>query len=196
MLWKYFTFQESEEYLWKKLTFSQKMLFISTKLCCIRILRNYYSVIKRFQERKGGIVIFGVLVTSHGEFAKAAMESVQMIAGKQENVRTVVLREDNSFEQIENEMQLAYDELKVNCGEVVALCDIYGGTPFNVLSKLKLQGCDFVGFTGFNLPVLIDLCLSRDCSMDEVKARVKETYDMSLIEINPTVVEDDLEISL
>lgn len=32
--------------------------------------------------------------------------------------------------------------------------------------------------------------------MDEVKARVKETYDMSLIEINPTVVEDDLEISL
>ncbi len=76
----------------------------------------------------------GILMASHGEFAKAALASAEMIAGKQENVFALALTVDKTLEDLEREVETAYTELKKNCDIVVALCDIYGGSPFNAIS--------------------------------------------------------------
>lgn len=142
------------------------------------------------------VFIVGIIVASHGEFALAAVNTVEMIAGPQDYTKAVVLHESMSLEQFEEQMKKAYDELKKDCDDIVILCDIYGGTPFNVTNKLKLCGYEFLGFTGFNLPILMDLCFSKDCSLNEVREKIKETYEISLIEINPIVIEEESEIDL
>ena len=90
----------------------------------------------------------GVIVASHGEFARAALGSVEMVAGPQEDVRALALTADKSAETFEAEFAQAYAELKADSDLIVTICDIHGGTPFNVISRSMLRGMDMVAFTG------------------------------------------------
>ena len=81
----------------------------------------------------------GVILASHGEFAKAALETVEMIAGKQEDVVALGLSSEMGADQFERDVCAAYDKLTSECDLVVALCDIHGGTPFNVITKVIMK---------------------------------------------------------
>lgn len=135
----------------------------------------------------------GVIVASHGEFAKAALGSVEMIVGPQEGVRALALTADKSASAFEEEFVAAYDELKASCDLIVAVCDIHGGTPFNVISRSILNGKEMVAFTGLSLPVLIELLLSRDdaADADEIRAIVEGAHAQTLAEIKVEMKEDD-----
>lgn len=62
----------------------------------------------------------GVILASHGEFAKAALGAVEMIAGKQADVATLSLTAEKSLETFEDEMKDAYAQLISECDQVVA----------------------------------------------------------------------------
>ena len=128
--------------------------------------------------------MFGIIVASHGEYACAALKSVEMIADKQDNVLAYALTEQMSLSQLQEKITEGLNELNSKCDFVVALCDIYGGTPFNTLTKLKTMGFDFEGYAGFNMPILIDLSLSRELTREEIHARINETHSISLAQIN------------
>ena len=133
----------------------------------------------------------GILMASHGEFAKAALASAEMIAGKQENVFALALTVDKTLEDLEREVETAYTELKKNCDIVVALCDIYGGSPFNAISRCKLKGMEMKAFTGLNLPIVIDLLLSRELGEDEISEHIFSVNAQSVQPIEVTLAEDD-----
>ena len=143
----------------------------------------------------------GVIVASHGEFARAALGSVEMVAGPQEDVRALALTADKSAETFESEFAQAYDELKADCELIVTICDIHGGTPFNVISRSMLRGMDMGAFTGLSLPVLIELLLSRDQagSADEIRQLIEAAHAQTLAEIKVEMTsdsgdEDDLDL--
>ena len=144
----------------------------------------------------------GVIVASHGEFARAALGSVEMVAGPQEDVRALALTADKSAETFEAEFAQAYAELKADCDLIVTICDIHGGTPFNVISRSMLKGMDMVAFTGLSLPVLIELLLSRDqaSSEDEIRQLIEAAHAQTLAEIKVEMTsggegdEDDLDL--
>ena len=126
----------------------------------------------------------GVIVASHGEFARAALGSVEMVA-----------------ETFEAEFAQAYAELKSECDLIVTICDIHGGTPFNVISRSILKGMDMVAFTGLSLPVLIELLLSRDqaSDADEIRGLIEAAHAQTLAEIKVEMAqessdEDDLDL--
>lgn len=121
----------------------------------------------------------GLILVSHGEFAKAALASAEMIAGKQENVIALGLKEDTSLETMEKEVCNAYETLHDRCSDIIILCDIYGGTPFNAISRNMLRGMDVLAFTGLNLPLLIDLLLCRDIAHEDITDRVMMTQQMT-----------------
>ena len=143
-----------------------------------------------------------VIVASHGEFARAALGSVEMVAGPQEDVRALALTADKSAETFEAEFAQAYAELKADCDLIVTICDIHGGTPFNVISRSMLKGMDMVAFTGLSLPVLIELLLSRDqaSSEDEIRQLIEAAHAQTLAEIKVEMTsggegdEDDLDL--
>lgn len=143
----------------------------------------------------------GVIVASHGEFARAALGSVEMVAGPQQDVRALALTADKSAETFEAEFAQAYAELKAECDLIVTICDIYGGTPFNVISRSILKGMDMVAFTGLSLPVLIELLLSRDqaSDADEIRGLIEAAHAQTLAEIKVEMAqgssdEDDLDL--
>ena len=134
----------------------------------------------------------GVIVASHGEFARAALGSVEMVAGPQEDVRALALTADKSAETFEAEFAQAYDELNADCDLIVTICDIHGGTPFNVISRSMLKGMDMVAFTGLSLPVLIELLLSRDQAADanEIRQLIEAAHAQTLGEIKVKMKDD------
>lgn len=133
----------------------------------------------------------GIILASHGEFAKAALGSAEMIAGKQENVHALALTVDKSLDQLEEEVAAAYNDLKSRCDVVIALCDIYGGSPFNAISRCLLKGMDMVAYTGLSLPIVIDLLLSREITVEEVKEHVVSVHQQAVMPIQVSLAADD-----
>ena len=137
----------------------------------------------------------GVILASHGEFAKAALGAVEMIAGKQADVATLSLTAEKSLEA---EMKDAYAQLISECDQVVALCDIYGGTPFNVITRCLAGGMDMIAYTGLSMPVVVELLLTRDGleSAEDIRAQLVAAHAQAQAEIKAPVVADEDEDEL
>ena len=75
-------------------------------------------------------------------------------------------------------MREAYETLNAECDLVVTLCDIYGGTPFNVTTRCLLNGMDMVAYTGLSMPVAVELLLTRDGldSADAVRKQLEGAH--------------------
>lgn len=140
----------------------------------------------------------GVILASHGEFAKAALGAVEMIAGKQADVATLSLTAEKSLETFEAEMKDAYAQLASECDQVVVLCDIYGGTPFNVITRCLASGMDMIAYTGLSMPVVVELLLTRDGleSAEDIRAQLVAAHAQAQAEIKASVVADEDEDEL
>lgn len=137
----------------------------------------------------------GIILISHGEFAKAALDSAQMITGPQEDVIALALTVSKSLDDFEKEIADSYTQLIENHSDIIVLCDIYGGTPFNALSRCMLKGMKMIGFTGLNLPVLIDLLLSREISGEEAKVKIMETHAIACCPVEVAFIEESDDLS-
>ena len=118
----------------------------------------------------------GIILASHGEFANGILQSGEMIFGKQEDVKAVILKPSEGPEDIHAKMVEAISTFS-NQDEVLFLVDLWGGTPFNQASKV-IEGHDkWAIVTGLNLPMLIEAYASR-MSMEtaaEIASHVVET---------------------
>lgn len=137
----------------------------------------------------------GIILISHGEFAKAALDSAQMITGPQEDVIALALTVSKSLDDFEKEIADSYTQLIENHSDIIVLCDIYGGTPFNALSRCMLKGMKMIGFTGLNLPVLIDLLLSLEISGEEAKVKIMETHAIACSPVEVAFIEESDDLS-
>lgn len=129
----------------------------------------------------------GVILISHGYFAKYAMDSAEMIIGKQENYKVISVTDDKDLEDVIKELEDSYNVLSKG-REVVVLTDIFGGTPCNAASRLILSGKKVTAYTGFNLPVLLELLLNRDKPLSEVKLDLEKVHNETFISISDRVL--------
>ena len=103
-----------------------------------------------------------IVLASHGKFAEGIMESGSMIFGPQENVAAVVLTPDMGPDDMHQKLLDAiatFDDQE----HVLFLVDLWGGTPFNQVSRLISEEGhdDWVAITGLNLPMLVSAYGSR-----------------------------------
>ena len=124
----------------------------------------------------------GVILISHGYFAKYAMDSAEMIIGKQDNYKVISVTDDKDLEDVIKELEDSYNALSKG-REVIVLTDIFGGTPCNAASRLILSGKKVTAYTGFNLPVLLELLLNRDKPLSEVKLDLEKVHNETFISI-------------
>lgn len=127
----------------------------------------------------------GVVLASHGLFAQAALESACMLAGEQEGVECLSLFAHENIADYEARFRETIQAMSKKFDKTVVLCDIYGGTPFNIATKLLVEGHDFLAYTGLNMPVLIELLLSKDSVQDELELKdmLTQTYQEAMVEI-------------
>ncbi|OOF48064.1 hypothetical protein BKK52_06870 [Rodentibacter trehalosifermentans] len=76
-----------------------------------------------------------LVLMSHGNFAKAAIESAELIVGKQTNFETLSIFTVDNVSHLKQELQEKIASLDTQSG-LIFLTDILGGTPMNLASHL------------------------------------------------------------
>jgi PTS system mannose-specific IIB component len=103
----------------------------------------------------------GIILASHGEFAKGILQSAKMIFGEQENVQAVTLMPSEGPDDFKAKMKDAIASFDSQ-DEVLILVDLWGGTPFNQANGLfEEHKAKWAIVAGMNLPMVIEAYASR-----------------------------------
>lgn len=101
----------------------------------------------------------GVIIVSHGKYGEAMLKAAEIILGPQEDCVSIGVE---SAHEVESAVARLNDAaLRLDSGQgVIALTDMFGGTPTNLaLSLLGQHKAEVV--TGVNLPMLLKIFESR-----------------------------------
>lgn len=115
-----------------------------------------------------------LMVMSHGLFAQAAMDSLELVIGRQQNFDTMAILLADNVEMLKQELFEKVGRLNTERGLVV-FTDIVGGTPMNLAGYL-LDREDVILCSGFNLPVLLEFSLNRGRTLGEIREVIERAY--------------------
>lgn len=99
-----------------------------------------------------------IILCTHGYFGEKLKGSAEMIAGTMDAVSPFSLLPGMEPEDLKSQVE----PLLSACPAAIALVDIAGGTPLNVMARLSAQYPVAV-VTGVNLPMLIE---AHECLQD------------------------------
>lgn len=125
--------------------------------------------------------MIGIIVISHGPYAKSLMESVEMVWGKQEKVRAICLGQNESLKSLQVKINDAVDSLGLD--EVLIIVDLLGGTPYNATS-MQLNNPNISVITGLNMPMLLHVLPHRNESLDEVTNIAMESGKNGIVNVS------------
>lgn len=120
----------------------------------------------------------GLLLMSHGDFATEIIKSAELIVGKQDNYATLGVHIDDQIDDLRVKMFEKLENVDQSAGLVV-LVDIIGGSPMNLAGNLLTRENVLV-CSGLNLPMLLELSLNRDKTIDEIKVLLGEAYSTGM----------------
>lgn len=124
-----------------------------------------------------------IIVVSHGDYAKSMLESAQIIVGEQEHIRTFGLYLGESVDKLKEDISQAIEEMRQN-GDILILTDMLYGSPFNAVVSL-MQYYTFRHITGINLPILLEILMSRDSgNLSELCEEVMKKANDSILDVN------------
>jgi PTS system mannose-specific IIA component len=105
-----------------------------------------------------------LVLVSHGSFAVGLLESFHMIAGENKDISAICLTDEG----ISDFSKRLKDYLESWSNEqIVVLCDIKGGTPFNEAYGSYLADPERIKIiTGMNLPMLIEMGIAMQRGID------------------------------
>ncbi|API91731.1 PTS N-acetylgalactosamine transporter subunit IIA [Virgibacillus pantothenticus] len=108
--------------------------------------------------------MIGIVITGHGSYPFGMYESIRLIAGDVEGLKTIPFQEDQ--EQLERALIEAIEQVDTGSG-VVCFADLAGGTPFNISSKIAVKKDNVRVIGGTNSPMLLSSLFQREQSLDE-----------------------------
>lgn len=112
--------------------------------------------------------MIGVLIVTHGGFAEGLLSAVELIAGKQEKVKTIGLYHGDGIDEFSDKVKSAYEELDDGDG-VMVFADILGGSPSNAIMKLMAEKPEMKAIAGVNMPMVVDAVMAREgCTVEEL----------------------------
>lgn len=108
----------------------------------------------------------GLIISGHGNFASGLHTSLKLIAGEASNVEYIDFEETDSPETLKKKYQDALKNLDA-CNNILALCDLSGGSPFKTLVEIKTETekpMEVIG--GTNLPMALEISMCKDIIED------------------------------
>ena len=123
-----------------------------------------------------------IILASHGPFAQGALECAQMLMGQQQDIKVISVLVDSNIDNLRQQMAESYQSLNKGDG-VIVLVDIMGGTPCNLAGELLIQHGDVLLFSGFNIPVLLEVLNNREGSLNDVKSAIEEVFPQSCVDV-------------
>ena len=142
--------------------------------------------------------MFGIIVGTHGEFAKGIVQSCEMIYGKRDKLKAVTLVPGEGPDDVVAKYEKAIKELGTE--KILFLNDLMGGSPYNAACRLVATNENYGIVAGVNLPMLIAMSSAQDMNddsvtlaelMEQAAAAGKDGTTISSYESLNTVEEED-----
>ena len=131
-----------------------------------------------------------IIITGHNHFASGILSSLTMIAGAKDNVFAVDFLSDDNDLSLEGKFNKIISDNKDS--EILFICDLMGGTPFKVTSKLAFTNDNYEVVTGINLGGLIDTSMKLDkMSIGELKISCKDASIKSVIPLEKVITKEE-----
>ena len=131
-----------------------------------------------------------IIITGHNNFASGILSSLTMIAGAKDNVYAVDFLSSDNDESLEGKFNKIISDNKDS--EILFVCDLMGGTPFKVTSKLAFTNDNYEVVTGINLGGLIDTSMKLDkMSIGELKTSCKDASIKSVIPLEKVITKEE-----
>ena len=131
-----------------------------------------------------------IIITGHNHFASGILSSLTMIAGAKDNVFAVDFLSDDNDLSLEGKFNKIISDNKDS--EILFICDLMGGTPFKVTSKLAFTNDSYEVVTGINLGGLIDTSMKLDkMSIGELKTSCKDASIKSVIPLEKIITKEE-----
>lgn len=119
-----------------------------------------------------------IVLMGHGNYATGLESTIGSIVGPTVDINYIDFLEEDSSETLMVKAKKVVDENKGN--NIVFICDIIGGTPFNTAVKISLEkdGIGVVG--GCNVNAIIEMIMAKDLYeleelLDELVDRTKKS---------------------
>lgn len=117
-----------------------------------------------------------IVMTSHGGMAQGMMQSVKMLMGAQDNLDFVTFGEEMGADELDELIGEKITDTSLD-NQYLILCDIKGGTPFNVVSRYSFKNDNVAVIYGMNLPVLVEAIVrsqSSEVSLKELTSYLEQ----------------------
>ena len=135
-----------------------------------------------------------IIITGHNNFASGILSSLTMIAGSKDNVYAVDFLSSDNDNTLEDKFNKIISDNKDS--EILFVCDLMGGTPFKVASKLAFTNDRYEVVTGINLGGLIDTSMKLDkFSIKELKTSCRDASIKSVIPLEKVIEKEKIEPS-
>lgn len=135
-----------------------------------------------------------IILASHGSFAVGALSCVELLIGTQENIATLSVESDSNIDELRQTLFEQYQNIKNEKG-VLILTDIVGGTPCNLAMELALKNNNIIVYTGFNIPVLLEVFSNRHLSLDEIVQVIDDVFPQSFVNATKRISNDQADIT-
>lgn len=121
---------------------------------------------------RGCMIMFGILVVTHGNLADELVKAARMIIGEDfQGIQAISIGWNDEVGKARREILEGIESVSQGYG-VLILTDMFGGTPTNLsLSFLEADKVEII--TGVNLPMLIKLFSLRKEKWNLVEAAQK-----------------------
>jgi PTS system mannose-specific IIA component len=130
--------------------------------------------------------VFGVVLVTHYRLAEEFYQALRLIIGEVDNFRPIGLDPATPPEEMRLRIKSAIEEVDTGDG-VLALVDMFGGTPSNLCLSFLQEGHVEV-VTGMNLPMLVKMGrIKEPMSLDEA-ARMARDYGRRNISVASDVL--------
>lgn len=124
--------------------------------------------------------MIGLIVTGHGNFATGLLSALDLIAGKQEKLKAVDFKVEDSIEVLEKNLRKAEMDLG-ECEGILYLTDLAGGSPFKAAVLLSENKNSKV-IAGANLGMLLEISLCRgSANLKELKKNALEAGKNAIV---------------
>lgn len=131
-----------------------------------------------------------IILASHGDFATGALSCAKLLVGQQDNITTLSVESDSNIEDLRQQLLNKYQHVNNDKG-VLILTDIIGGTPCNLAMELALKNNNITVYTGFNVPILLEVLSNRHLSFEQIGQVIDKVFQQSCVNATKLIANNE-----
>jgi mannose/fructose/sorbose-specific phosphotransferase system IIA component len=122
---------------------------------------------------------FRIVIAGHGTLPAALLSTAEMICGPVADIAAVGLQAADSPDRYAEALRTAIGQ---DHRRVLVLCDLLGGTPFNVASAIARRSRRITCLSGVNLAMTVEAALADGGLDEELMERLLEVGRSGIVE--------------